>query len=160
MRYVQVGVKINKSPHSASSASQCGHGAFSDHRIVNDILGFVSGFAHLSGLPIRWLTSSNASTTLLCCEKTLHTLLWTPYFSWKISHHRHHCNHASMERDEVYVPKTRADLGIPDLPSHEIDWNEIFGDTPIYTLFLLIRQQLLAFPAYLCEFIIDMLSFL
>jgi len=65
-----------------------------------------------------------------------------------------------MERDEVYVPKTRADLGIPDLPSHEIDWNEIFGDTPIYTLFLLIRQQLLAFPAYLCEFIIDMLSFL
>ncbi|QRV89512.1 Fatty acid desaturase [Ceratobasidium sp. AG-Ba] len=33
--------------------------------------------------------------------------------------------------------------------SHEIDWDEIFGDTPIYTLFILIRQQLLAFPAYL-----------
>ncbi|KAF9260845.1 delta 12 fatty acid epoxygenase [Marasmius fiardii PR-910] len=97
---------------------ECGHGAFSDHRSLNDMLGFI-----------------------------LHTALWTPYFSWKISHHRHHCNHASMERDEVYVPKTRKDLGI----SHEapIDWDEIFGDTPIYTLFMLIRQQLLAFPAYL-----------
>ncbi|KAJ2929163.1 hypothetical protein H1R20_g7927, partial [Candolleomyces eurysporus] len=99
---------------------ECGHGAFSDHRIINDAIGFV-----------------------------VHSLLWTPYFSWKISHHRHHCNHASMERDEVYVPKTREDLGIPDLPSHEIDWNEVFGDTPIYTLLMLIRQQLLAFPAYL-----------
>lgn len=57
-----------------------------------------------------------------------------------------------MERDEVYVPKTREDLGIPDMPSHEIDWDEVFGDTPIYTLLMLIRQQLLAFPAYLGEF--------
>jgi len=99
---------------------ECGHGAFSDHKIVNDIVGFVT-----------------------------HTLMWTPYFSWRISHHRHHSNHASMERDEVYVPKTRKDLGIPDKPCQQVDWDEIFGDTPIYTLFLLIRQQLLAFPAYL-----------
>ena len=54
-----------------------------------------------------------------------------------------------MERDEVYVPKTRSDLGIPNLPSHEIDWEEYFGDTPIYTLYMLLRQQFLAFPAYL-----------
>ena len=54
-----------------------------------------------------------------------------------------------MERDEVYIPKTRKDLGIPDKPSHQIDWDDIFGDTPIYTLFKLIRQQLLGFPAYL-----------
>ncbi|TEB24547.1 hypothetical protein FA13DRAFT_1638537 [Coprinellus micaceus] len=99
---------------------ECGHGAFSDHKVLDDALGFV-----------------------------IHTLLWTPYFSWKISHHRHHCNHASMERDEVYVPKTREDLGIPDEPSHKIDWDEVFGDTPIYTLLMLIRQELLAFPAYL-----------
>jgi len=99
---------------------ECGHGAFSDHKIVNDILGFVT-----------------------------HTFLWTPYFSWRISHHRHHSNHASMERDEVYVPKTREDLGIPEKAQDEIDWDELFGDTPIYTLYMLIRQQLLAFPAYL-----------
>lgn len=54
-----------------------------------------------------------------------------------------------MERDEVYVPKTRRDLGIPNAPQREIDWEEHFGDTPIYTLFTLVRQQLLAFPAYL-----------
>ena len=56
-----------------------------------------------------------------------------------------------MERYEVYVPKTRSDLGIPDAPLREIDWEEHFGDTPVYTLFTLVRQQLLAFPAYLSE---------
>ena len=52
-----------------------------------------------------------------------------------------------MDRDEVYIPKTREDLGIPN--HDQIDWDEIFGDTPVYTLYLLIRQQLLGFPAYL-----------
>ncbi len=54
-----------------------------------------------------------------------------------------------MERDEVYVPKTRSDLGIPQEHGHKIDYEEYLGDTPIYTLFMLVRQQLLAFPAYL-----------
>ncbi|EJF61868.1 hypothetical protein DICSQDRAFT_146983 [Dichomitus squalens LYAD-421 SS1] len=100
---------------------ECGHGAFSANRYVCDLIGFV-----------------------------VHTALWTPYFSWKISHHRHHCNHASMERDEVYVPKTRSDLGIPqESDDGKIDYDEYFGDTPIYTLYMLVRQQLLAFPAYL-----------
>jgi omega-6 fatty acid desaturase (delta-12 desaturase) len=56
--------------------------------------------------------------------------------------------HASMTRDETYVPKTRSDLGIPE-DDGSIDYDEIFGDTPLYTLFLLIRQQVLGFPAYL-----------
>ncbi|KAM5531366.1 hypothetical protein V8D89_014959 [Ganoderma adspersum] len=106
---------------------ECGHGAFSASQYVCDLIGF-----------------------------TVHSLLWTPYFSWKISHHRHHCNHASMERDEVYVPKTRSDLGIPEERGHghdhdhgKIDYDEYLGDTPIYTLCMLLRQQLFAFPAYL-----------
>ncbi|KAG9222241.1 hypothetical protein CCMSSC00406_0006538 [Pleurotus cornucopiae] len=99
---------------------ECGHSAFSEHKIINDAIGFVT-----------------------------HTALWTPYFSWKISHHRHHSNHASMERDEVYVPKTRSDLGIPLDDNGPVDYEEYFGDTPIYTLYMLIRQQVLAFPAYL-----------
>ena len=59
--------------------------------------------------------------------------------------------HASMERDEVYVPITRSELDIPDPEQHEdkIDYDEIFGDTPLFTLYKLVRQQLLAFPAYL-----------
>lgn len=59
----------------------------------------------------------------------------------------------------MYVPRTRADLGIPpprasgdSSAGHkegEIDWDEYFGDTPAYTLFELVRQQLFAFEAYL-----------
>ncbi|PSR70427.1 hypothetical protein PHLCEN_2v13678 [Hermanssonia centrifuga] len=99
---------------------ECGHGAFSSSQRICDVIGFIS-----------------------------HSFLWTPYFSWKISHHRHHKSHASMERDEVYVPKTRSDLGLPRKDSQDIDWEDYFGDTPIYTLLVLVRQQLLAFPAYL-----------
>ncbi|KAJ7475898.1 fatty acid desaturase-domain-containing protein [Mycena latifolia] len=98
---------------------ECGHAAFSPNKTVNDAFGFV-----------------------------IHSLLFTPYFSWKISHHRHHMYHASMTRDETYVPKTRSDLGIPEDDGH-IDYDELFGDTPLYTLFFLIRQQVLGFPAYL-----------
>lgn len=54
-----------------------------------------------------------------------------------------------MENDEVYVPKSRSDLGIPPPAESAPDFEDYFGDTPLYTLFTLIRQQLLAFPAYL-----------
>ena len=57
-----------------------------------------------------------------------------------------------MERDEVYLPKTRRDLGLPEKEECEIiDYEDILGDTPIYTLILLLGQQFLAFPAYLRE---------
>jgi len=56
-----------------------------------------------------------------------------------------------MERDEVYIPKTRSDFGIPKEQEVQFDYEDYFGDTPIYTLFMLIRQQFLAFPAYLRE---------
>jgi len=55
-----------------------------------------------------------------------------------------------MEKDEVYVPKTRTDLGLPqEKEGVTIDYDELLGDTPIYTLYMLVRQQLVAFPAYL-----------
>lgn len=84
-----------------------------------------------------------------CEPQACHTFLFTPYFSWKISHHQHHMKHASIEHDEPYIPKTRSGLGIPAEGEDDIDYEEYFGDTPIYTLFMLIRQQLFAFPAYL-----------
>jgi hypothetical protein len=53
-----------------------------------------------------------------------------------------------MERDEVYVPATRSKLGLtPKATEH--DYDDLLGDTPVYTLFMLVRQQILAFPAYL-----------
>ncbi|KIM76146.1 hypothetical protein PILCRDRAFT_826658 [Piloderma croceum F 1598] len=99
---------------------ECGHEAFSPHAWLNDTIGFV-----------------------------LHSFVWTPYFSWRISHRRHHLYHSSMERDEVYLPRSRSELGIPRKSNHEIEWDELFGDTPVYTLYTLMRQQLLGFPAYL-----------
>ena len=62
-------------------------------------------------------------------------------------------HHGSMEKDEVYVPRTRSEYNIP-LSSQEgegIDYDEYLGDAPLYTLFRLIIQQPIAFPAYLSE---------
>ncbi|XP_078165417.1 delta(12)-fatty-acid desaturase FAD2-like [Carex rostrata] len=63
-------------------AHECGHHAFSDYQLLDDIVGLV-----------------------------LHSALLVPYFSWKYSHRRHHSNTGSLERDEVFVPKKKSSLG-------------------------------------------------
>ncbi|KAF7085571.1 hypothetical protein CFC21_088987 [Triticum aestivum] len=60
-------------------AHECGHHAFSDYLLLDNIVGLV-----------------------------LHSCLLVPYFSWKYSHRRHHANTGSLEHDEVYVPKKEA----------------------------------------------------
>ncbi|CAN6305339.1 unnamed protein product [Urochloa humidicola] len=60
---------------------ECGHHAFSDYLLLDNIVGFV-----------------------------LHSALLTPFFSWKYSHRRHHANTGSMENDEVYVAKKKSAL--------------------------------------------------
>jgi len=55
---------------------ECGHGGFAKSSIVNDVTGWV-----------------------------LHSLLLVPYFSWQISHRKHHGNTGSLEHDEVFVPR-------------------------------------------------------
>ncbi|XBH64037.1 hypothetical protein VPH35_117889 [Triticum aestivum] len=62
-------------------AHECGHHAFSDYLLLDNILGLV-----------------------------LHSCLLVPYFSWKYSHRRHHANTGSLEHDEVYVPKKKEAL--------------------------------------------------
>ncbi|KAK8006769.1 cell division control protein cdc31 protein [Apiospora arundinis] len=61
-------------------AHECGHGAFSLHRGVNDFVGWA-----------------------------LHSLLGVPYFSWKFSHARHHQFTGHMHKDMAFVPATRED---------------------------------------------------
>ncbi|RWW51430.1 hypothetical protein BHE74_00042225 [Ensete ventricosum] len=60
-------------------AHECGHHAFSDYSLLDDVVGLV-----------------------------LHSALLVPYFSWKYSHRRHHSNTGSMDRDEVFVPKPKS----------------------------------------------------
>jgi len=62
-------------------AHECGHHAFSDYQLLDDIVGLI-----------------------------FHSALLVPYFSWKYSHRRHHSNTGSLERDEVFVPRPKSSL--------------------------------------------------
>ncbi|ATY59789.1 Fatty acid desaturase, type 1 [Cordyceps militaris CM01] len=59
---------------------EAGHGAFSKHPLLNDVVGFLT-----------------------------HSSLMVPYYSWKFSHHRHHKFTGHMEKDMAFVPRTQAD---------------------------------------------------
>jgi fatty acid desaturase len=58
-------------------AHECGHGAFSLHRYLNEVVGWA-----------------------------LHSLLLVPFFSWKFSHARHHLYTGHMKKDMAFVPAT------------------------------------------------------
>jgi fatty acid desaturase len=57
------------------AAHECGHGAFSDNRLVQDTVGYV-----------------------------LHSLLLVPYFSWQRSHAVHHSRTNHVSEGETHVP--------------------------------------------------------
>jgi len=61
-------------------AHECGHQAFSDSKLINDVVGWV-----------------------------LHSSLLVPYYSWKISHSLHHKGTNHLIKDQVFVPKTKKD---------------------------------------------------
>lgn len=100
-------------------AHECGHQAFSPSRTFNNVVGWV-----------------------------LHSALLVPYFSWQMSHSKHHKATGNMERDMVFVPRTReqAATRLGKL-AHEL--GELAEDTPIYTLAMLVAQQIFGWPNYL-----------
>lgn len=100
-------------------AHECGHQAFSPSKVLNDTTGWIC-----------------------------HSVLLVPYFSWKISHGKHHKATGNMERDMVFVPKTREEYAtrIGKLV-HEL--HELTEETPIATLIHSVLQQLFGWPMYL-----------
>jgi omega-6 fatty acid desaturase (delta-12 desaturase) len=64
-------------------AHECGHQAYSPSKTINNAVGWV-----------------------------LHSALLVPYHSWRISHARHHAATGHLTRDEVFVPRTRAQKGL------------------------------------------------
>ncbi|KAK3291949.1 delta-12 acyl-CoA desaturase [Chaetomium fimeti] len=100
-------------------AHECGHGAFSPSQKLNNIVGWV-----------------------------LHSALLVPYFSWQLSHSKHHKATGNMDRDMVFVPRTREQQAsrIGRLV-HEI--SELTEETPIYTMIHLLGQQLIGWWNYL-----------
>lgn len=100
-------------------AHECGHGAFSESRLINDFTGWV-----------------------------LHSSLLVPYFSWQISHSKHHKATGNMERDMVFVPRTREEQA-SRLGKFVHELSELAEDAPAFTLTMLIAQQLVGWPNYL-----------
>lgn len=100
-------------------AHECGHGAFSDSTLINDLTGWV-----------------------------LHSALLVPYFSWKFSHSAHHKATGHIERDMTWNPRTREEQATRlGKLTHEL--HELTEETPIATATTLILQQLFGWPMYI-----------
>ncbi|ORX40112.1 putative delta-12 fatty acid desaturase [Kockovaella imperatae] len=113
-------------------AHECGHQGFSSSRNINFVVGWV-----------------------------LHSALLVPFHSWRISHARHHAATGHMTRDEVFVPKTRKQLGLPELAeegevrglsvseSRQAEFREALDDSPLVLIIKMILRQTLGWPLYL-----------
>ncbi|KAI0634236.1 delta-12 fatty acid desaturase protein [Trametes polyzona] len=92
--------------------------------------------------PIKWL---NHTVGLLC-----HTLIFLPYFSWRLTHIRHHKTAGNIDTEEVYVPHTRAAYGLPP-PGRATrqDYREAFEESPVFLLVRFLVMQFLGLHTYL-----------
>jgi omega-6 fatty acid desaturase (delta-12 desaturase) len=116
---------------SFHTGHECGHGGFSANPMVNDITGLI-----------------------------IHSFLLVPYFSWKISHRRHHSNTGNIERDEVFVPDVDYDQHAPkadlngyiyppdETDNYAVDFFAQLQGIIIRSFWLLIMLTL-GWPAYL-----------
>lgn len=69
----------------------------------------------------------------------LHSYLLVPYFSWKYSHGKHHKATGHMSRDTVFVPATKKEF----LQRRKVlHLSDIAVDIPLYTLYVILVQQL------------------
>ncbi|KAJ2483413.1 hypothetical protein IWW56_000416 [Coemansia sp. RSA 2131] len=102
-------------------AHECGHGAFSPSRSVNNITGWI-----------------------------LHSALLVPYYAWRHTHSQHHKNTANINRDEVFVPRTKSFRGLNDKPSTP-SWrlDTVFEESPMYHVAKVVAQSLFGWPLYL-----------
>ncbi|KAG8931098.1 hypothetical protein FRC01_001858 [Tulasnella sp. 417] len=114
---------------------ECGHHAFSTSKTVDSVVG--------------WF---------------VHSFVGMPFFSWKISHAKHHAQTSHLTGDQVFVPNTRSELGLPPLdPEREnlegtqvsLDLQQLFSealeDAPIVSVFWLTVNLLFGLPIYLIK---------
>jgi hypothetical protein len=73
-----------------TGSHECGHQSYSSSKSINNFVGWV-----------------------------LHSILLVPYHSWRISHGQHHAATGHMTRDQVFVPRTRSQLGHPAVKEDE-----------------------------------------
>ncbi|KAI8054670.1 fatty acid desaturase-domain-containing protein [Syncephalis plumigaleata] len=108
-------------------AHECGHQAYAESTTINFGVGYV-----------------------------LHTLLLVPFHSWRISHATHHAHTNHMTKDQVFVPKTRAQMGLQSVSTDNDDSTQegehhesILKETPIYSCLSVLVMLLLGWPLYL-----------
>jgi omega-6 fatty acid desaturase (delta-12 desaturase) len=83
-------------------AHECGHQAFSESKMINNTVGWILHSAYAS---LFWGLAYLMALFLLS--------LGVPYHSWRITHGKHHASTGHMTQDQVFVPPTRSDLGLP-----------------------------------------------
>ncbi|KAK7685070.1 hypothetical protein QCA50_011907 [Cerrena zonata] len=86
----------------------------------------------------------NSAIGMVC-----NSFIFVPYFSWRITHLRHHRATGSMESEEVYVPYVRSDFNLP--PPHKATKEELaeaFEESPIYCFLRLLVMQFLGYHTY------------
>ncbi|KAF8526151.1 fatty acid desaturase-domain-containing protein [Gautieria morchelliformis] len=114
-------------------AHECGHQAFSEYKIINNAVGWV-----------------------------LHSALGVPYHSWRITHGKHHATTAHLTSDQVFVPRTRAQLKLPKFQASKEDLagstvaeevqkelRDAFGDSPIGAALGAASYLIAGWPMYL-----------
>lgn len=101
-------------------AHECGHRAFSDYETVDNIVGWI-----------------------------LHSYLLVPFFSWKITHRKHHNATGHLTKDMVFVPKTKEEY-IKSFNDSKIQkLADIAEDSPFVSLCNLLKQQFGGWITYL-----------
>jgi len=114
-------------------AHECGHQAFSESKLINNSVGWI-----------------------------LHSALGVPYHSWRITHAKHHASTGHMMQDQVFVPKTRSQVGLPPLDPAKEDLvgrnvtnevkeelREALGDSPIGATLLAMGYLVIGWPSYI-----------
>lgn len=112
---------------------ECGHQAFSESKTINSIVGWV-----------------------------LHSAVGVPYFSWKITHAKHHASTGHLTQDQVFVPHSRSAVGVPPFnpegenllgsrvsDSVKAELWEALGDSPISAMVGSAKYLLGGWPAYI-----------
>lgn len=103
------------------TAHECGHGAFSDNRFLQDFVGYV-----------------------------LHSLMLVPYFSWQRSHAVHHAFTNHMVDGETHVPplKTNPEKHFGQKNLTKKLFGNYLGDK-MFGLYQVLTHLFLGWPAYL-----------
>lgn len=122
-------------------AHECGHQGYSDSKTINNAVGWVLHSALL----------------VPCVDCRADRADRRSYHSWRISHAKHHAATGHMTRDQVFVPKTRSQRGVPsrtELAKRKASAaleaaDELFEDAPLWVLANVFVQQLFGWPMYL-----------